>query len=186
MNAQTLLLERRLAGLLLIGCGAVFVVGGLLYTGRAIWKWPAAQTDTYLLWERGWVIAAALVNVLGFVVLADLLQNAGDVVIARLALALYVIGTAVLLAVEGAFLHDRQWVTAQVVLYVALAFLAQAAFGAALLRTGLVPAWVAWLTVLWNLGWLALFAIVRPDDIYYPVLHHVAPVVIGVALLMSM
>ncbi|MEZ4770192.1 MAG: hypothetical protein R2844_17420 [Caldilineales bacterium] len=184
MDAQTLLLERRLAGFLLIGCFLVFVVGGLLYTGRAILKWPAAQTDTYLLWERGWVIAAALVNVLGFVVLADLLQNSGDLIIARLALTVYVIGTAVLLAAEGTFLHDRQWVTAQVVIYVALAFLVQAAFGVALLRTGIVPAWAAWLTIVWNLGWLALFAVLRPDDIYYPVLHHVAPVLIGVALLM--
>lgn len=179
------MVERRLAAVLLIGCFAVFVVGGLLYTGRAIWKLPAAPTDTYLLWERGWVIAAALVNVLGFVVLADLLQNAGDAIIARLALTVFVIGTAVLLAAEGAFLHDRQWISAQVVFYVALAFLAKAAFGVALLRTGFVPAWAGWVTTVWNLGWLALFAIVRPDDIYYPVLHHVAPVVIGVALLVS-
>jgi hypothetical protein len=185
VNVQSLLLERRLAGVLLIGCFVVFVVGGLLYTGRAIWKWPAAQTDTYLLWERGWVIAAALVNVLGFVVLADLLQNSGDVIIARLALTVYVIGTAVLLAAEGAFLHDRQWISAQVVLYVALAFLVQAAFGVALLRTGLVPAWAAWMTIVWNLGLLALFAIVRPDDVYYPVLHHVAPLIIGIALLVA-
>ena len=182
MDAQTLLLERKLAGTLLIACFLVFTVGGLLYTGRAIWKWPAAQTGTYLLWERGWVIAAALVNVLGFVLLADLLHKAGDGLIAQPALILYAIGTAMLLAAEGAFLNDRRWIGPQVVLYVVLAYLAQAGFGVALLRTGLVPAWVAWATIAWNLGWLATFAVVRPDDIYYPVLHHVAPLLIGAAL----
>lgn len=183
MDAQALLFERRLAALLLIGCFAIFVVAGLLFTGRTIWKWSAAQTDTYLRWERGWVIAAALVNVLGFVVLTELLQVAGDVILARLALALTMLGTAVLLVAESAFLHDRRWVSAQVVLYVALAFLAQAAFGVVLLHSGLIPAWVAWVTIVWNLGWLTLFALARPKDIYYPVLHHVAPVFIGVALL---
>lgn len=184
MNAQTLLLERRLAAALLIGCFIIFMVGGVLYTGRAIWKWPLAQTHIYLLWERSWVIAAALVNVLGFVMLAGLLQHAGDLVIARLALAVYMIATAVLLAAEGTFMFDRQWIWPQVALYVVLAFLAQAALGVALLRTSLVPAWVAWVTIAWNLGWLALFAIVRPEDIYYPVLHHVAPLLIGAVLLM--
>jgi len=185
MDTQTLFLERRLTAALLIGCFAVFVVGGMLYTGRAIWKWPVAQTNTYLLWERGWIIAAALVNLLGFVMLAGLLQNAGDTVIARLALTLYVVATGVLLVAEGTLMFNRQWIMPQVVIYVVLAFLLQAAFGVALLRTGLVASWAAWSTIIWNLGWLAFFAIVRPDDIYYPVLHHVAPVLIGVALLMS-
>lgn len=185
MDAQTLLIERRLAAALLIGCFLVFVVGGMLYTGRAIWKWPVAQTNTYLRWERGWVIAAALVNILGFVVLAGLLQNAADAVIVRLSLTVYVVATAVLLAAEGTLMFDRQWIVPQVVLYVVLAFLVQAAFGVALLRTGLVPAWAAWATIVWNLGWLVFFAIVRPNDMYYPVLHHVAPLLIGVALLLS-
>lgn len=185
MDPQTLYLERRLAAVLLISCAVIFVVGGLLYTGRAIWKWPVAQTHSYLLWERSWVIAAALVNLLGFIVLGGLLQDAGDRVLVRLALAVYVIATAVLLVAEGMFMFDRRWVWPQVVLYVALAFLSQAAFGVALLRTGVVPAWAAWVTIVWNLGWPALFAVVRPDDIYYPVLHHVAPLLIGIALLLG-
>ncbi len=186
MDAQALLLERRLTAALLIGCFAIFFVAGMLYTGRAIWKWPAAQTDTWLLWERGWVIAAALINLLGFVLLAGLLENAGDRFIAPLALTVYAVATAVLLAAEGMFMFDRQWIAPQIVLYVMLAFLAQAAFGVALLGAGLVPAWAAWSTIAWNLGWLAGFVIVRPDDIYYPVLHHVAPVLIGLALLMGL
>jgi hypothetical protein len=184
MDAHTLFVERSLAAVLLIACFVIFAVGGLLFIGRAIWKWPVAQTDTYLLWERGWVIAAALVNLLGFAMLANLLQNAGDAIIAQSTLTVYVVATAVLLAAEGAFLYDRRWIWPQIVLYVVLAFLVQAGFGASLLRTGLVPIWVAWATILWNLGWLMAFAIIRPEEIYYPALHHVAPVLIGVALLL--
>jgi hypothetical protein len=70
-----------------------------------------------------------------------------------------------------------------IVMYVLLAFLAQAAFGVSLLRTGLLPGWVGWATIVWNLAWLVVLPIVSPRDIYYPVLHHVAPLLIGIALL---
>ena len=51
------------------------------------------------------------------------------------------------------------------------------------MQTGLVAAWAGWATILWNLGWLLIMLIIRPRDIYYPVLHHVAPLLIGIALL---
>jgi len=75
------------------------------------------------------------------------------------------------------------WVYPQIVIYVVLAFLAQAVFGASLLQTGLVAAWAGWGTVIWNLGWLFVMLLSRPHDIYFPVLHHVAPLIIGIALL---
>jgi hypothetical protein len=86
---------------------------------------------------------------------------------------------------ETAYLGKREWNYPQIVLYVVLAFLAQAAFGASLLQTGLVAAWAGWATVLWNVGWLLVMLFVRPRDIYYPVLHHVAPLLIGIALLIQ-
>jgi len=84
---------------------------------------------------------------------------------------------------QSAYLHNREWVYPQIVFHVVLAFLAQAAFGAALLRTGLVAGWVGWATILWNLAWLVVLAIVSPRNMYFPVLHHVAPLLIGIALL---
>ena len=185
MDAQTLLSERRVAAILLIACFVIFLVAGMLFTGRTIWKWPSAQTDTFLRWERGLVIAAILVNVMGFVLLEDLLRTAGDIMIGRLALATYLIGVVVIVVAETSYLANHGWIYPQVVLHVVLAFLAQAAFGAALLRTGLVPGWAGWATIVWNLAWLALFAILRPADIYYPALHHVAPLIIGIVLLLK-
>ncbi len=185
MNVESLLTERRLAASLLILCGIVFFVAGYLFTARAIWRLPGAQSDLHLRWERGFVIAALLINVMGFVLLEGLLRAAGDTLIARLALAIYLVGAAVLLVAEGTFLHRGGWVTPQIVFHVVLAFLAQAAFGASLLRTRLVPGWAGWATLLWNIAWLVILPLVSPRDLYYPVLHHVAPLLIGIGLLVS-
>lgn len=177
------LVERKLAAILFIVCFLVFAVGGILYTGRDIWKWPAAQTATYLLWERSFVIAALLINVMGFVLLEHLLSTAGDVVIGRLALVIYLISALVLLVAETTYLNNRQWVYPQIVFYVVLALLVQVAFGAALLRTGLVAGWAGWATIIWNLACLVILPIATPSNMYFPVLHHVAPLLIGIALL---
>jgi hypothetical protein len=177
--------ERRIAAILLIGCWVVFVVAGILYTGRAIWKWPAGQTETHLVWERGFVIAAALINLMGFVALESLLHNAGDVVIGRLALSLTLVATAVLVTAEGSYLGSHDWNYPQIVIYIVLAFLAQAAFGVALLRTGIVPAWAGWVTIAWNLSWPVILLLASPKDIYYPALHHAAPLLIGIMLLLQ-
>ncbi len=176
--------ERSGAASLLILGFVVFGVGGILYTGRAMWKWPAGQTPRYLLWERSSIIAAVLLTVLGLVLLEDMLVDGGDPVLARLGMFTYLFGAVIVVAAETTFLYSREWVYPQVVLYVVLAFLAQAAVGAALIQSELVAGWAGWFTIIWNLAWLVALPFISPRDIYYPVLHHVAPLVIGIALLL--
>lgn len=183
MDIKGLFIERRIAASLLILCFVLFLVPGFLFTARAIWKWPAAQTPTYLYWERGLVIAAFLINVLGFVLLEDLLRNAGDTVIARMAIAIYLVSAVVMVVAETIYVNNRDWIYPQIVVHVLLAFLVQAAFGIALLQTGLVAPWVGWTTIIWNLAWLVVLPIAIPHNIYFPVLHHVAPLIIGIALM---
>ncbi|MBX3063818.1 MAG: hypothetical protein KF726_12630 [Anaerolineae bacterium] len=177
--------EHQIAALLLIACFFIFLVGGILFTGRAIWKWAIARTPTYLLWERGFVLAALLVNVLGLVLLEDLLRAAGEPIIARLALITYLIAAIVVVVAELAYLHNREWVYSQIVFHVIVAFLAQAAFGISLLQTGLVASWVGWVTIVWNVAWLVILALTSRKNMYFPALHHVAPLVIGIALLIG-
>jgi hypothetical protein len=74
-------------------------------------------------------------------------------------------------------------VDTQFVFYVVLALLAQAAFGVSLLRTGLVAGWASWTTIAWNLVWLVVLPLASPGGMYYPALHHFAPLLIGIALL---
>jgi hypothetical protein len=172
------------AGWLLVASGQIFS-SPAFYTGRAIWKWPIGQTRRYLLWERGFVMAALAVAVLGLTLLERLLEAVGDGILAPLGLVILLVGAGVVIFAETFFISRQEWVYAPVVAFVVLAFLAQAVFGAALLRTGLLPGWVGWATILWNLGWLVVLPIARPKDMYYPWLHYVAPLLIGIALLLK-
>jgi hypothetical protein len=185
VERQVGLSEQQIAGGLLILSGLVFCVGGILYMGRAMLKWPAAESSGYLIWERGLVMASVLINVLGLVLLEAILRAAGDPVVARLGMVTYTFGAAIIVVAETWFLSRHEWVYAQVVVYVVLALLAQAAFGLALLITGFLPAWVGWATILWNLACLVVLPLVSPRDIYFPALHYVAPLLMGIALLLK-
>ena len=183
MGAKDMFSGQVLAGWLLILSGLIFLPSGILYTGRAIWKWPAAQTGSYLYWERGLVMGAILVLALGFILLARFLVEAGDSVTPLLALGIFLTGTILVIAAESFSLFQQEYIYPPIVIFVVLAFLGQAAFGASILRTGLLPAWVGWATVIWNLVWLIILPIARPQDIYFPWLHYVAPLIIGISLL---
>jgi hypothetical protein len=183
MIEEGLVSVQGVAGWLLIFSGILFLPGGMLYTGRAIWKWPAAQSQSYLYWERGFVMVAILVATLGLVLLERLLVAAGDETLSSIGVAIFLIGVVLVLAAETLSLGRQAEIYAMIVVFIILAFLGQAAVGASILRTGFLPAWVGWGTVLWNLAWLVILPIARPDDMYYPWLHYVSPLLIGIALL---
>jgi hypothetical protein len=185
MVAKSLITEQVAAGWLLILSGQVFLVGAILYWGRAILKWPAGKTHRYLLWERGFIIAALLVAVLGLNLLEGILESAGDRILAPSGMVLMLTGAGVVIFAEAYSLSRQEWIYAPTVVFVILAFLAQAVFGAALLRTAFLPGWVGWVTILWNLGWLVILPLARPNDMYYPWLHYAAPLLIGIELLLK-
>jgi hypothetical protein len=87
------------------------------------------------------------------------------------------------LVAETYNLSKQEWLQTLIVVHVVLNFLAQAIFGASLLQTGILPGWVGWATILWNLACLVYLPIFHPRDIYYPWLNYVAPLIIGVMLL---
>lgn len=177
--------QQVVAGWLLILSGIVFLPGGLLFTGRAILKWPAAQSQNFLYWERGFVMAAILLAALGFVLLAGLLGEAGDRILPPVGQTVFLIGAVLCLAVEAFSLSRQEYAYAPTVVFILLVFLGEAAFGGAILRSGLLPAWVGWVTVIWNLAWLVILPIARPQDMYYPWLFYTAPLVIGIMLLVG-
>lgn len=183
MDAKNIISEQVVAGWLLILSAIIFVPSGLLFTGRVIFKWPAAQSKSYLYWERGLVMTAVLVATLGFVLLERLLENTGDRVFAPVAMTIFLIAAVLVLAAETFSLHEQEYIYAPIVAFVILAFVGQALFGAAILRTGFLPAWVGWAMVIWSLVWLVILPIARPQDMYYPWLHYVAPLIMGIALL---
>jgi hypothetical protein len=185
MNANSIFSEQTAAGWLLILSWIIFMPGGVLYAGSNIWNWPIKNTHRYLLWERGFVMTALLSAVVGFSILEGMLAAAGDKILAPAGMALLLIGAAVVIFAEAYSISRQEWLYAPTVVFVILAFLAQALFGGALLRTGLLPGWIGWLTILWNLGWLVILPMARPKDMYYPWLHYMAPILIGIGLLIK-
>ena len=185
MATKSLFSQQSVSGLLLALSGLVFVVGGMLYTGRAIWKWEIGQTHRYLVIERSFVIAPLLVALLGFTLLERMLEADGDGILALSGWVILLVGSCVAVFAETYFISRGDLIYAPVVAFVILDFLAQALFGAALLRTHYLPAWMGWAVLLWNLGWLVIMPIARPKDMYYPWLHYVAPLLIGITLLVN-
>jgi len=185
MSVKDIISVPVLAGSLLTLSGLILSVGAILWISNATWKLPFGKTSVYLYWERSFFIAAVVVAVLGFVLLERMLEAAGELILAPLGLAILFIGAVLVLVAETYNLSQKEWLSATVGLHIVLAFLAQAVFGAALLQTGLLPGWVGWATIIWNLTWLVLLPIFRPRDIYYPWLHYVAPLLIGIALLLK-
>jgi hypothetical protein len=134
---------------------------------------------------RSFVLAAAITSALGLAVLESVLHETGERVLARLGLTAFVLGAALIVVAEASLIDGLGYSASLARVYVALAFLAQAAFGGALLRAHVLPSWVGRTTIAWNVGWLALLLAVNPTGgpDYYPVLHYVAPLLIGVQLL---
>jgi len=176
------LTERRLAAIMLLLSCLMFLVAGTLFTIRVIWALPMGQSEIFLRCERGLVVAAFLVSLLGFGLLENILRTAGDIGFARMALLIYIISTALVAAAEMSGLASRS-VFPQIVLHLVLAYLGQAAFGVALLHTGYLPTWIGWTAIIWAIGCLIIVPIVLPNDIYFPWLFYVVPLIIGIGLL---
>lgn len=185
MEHQGIATSPRPAGALLAASFFVFLVGGLLFWARNGMDDQPAPSFAYLALERGSIMAAAVVTAIGLLLLAPLVGGArADTLLpARLVAATYAAATALLLVAELNLLRGGRFPYPLVVAYVVPAFLAQAALGAILLRAGFLPAWLGRTAIGWNLGWLVALALLTPGNIYFPVLHHTIPLVIGIALL---
>lgn len=175
--------QQGLSGILLILSFVVFAVAGTLYTIRAIWEKPVGRTLAFYRWERGFVIAALLIAVLGLTLLKGVLETAGDSFVAQMGLVLFLIGAVLALVAESLSLSRQEMPYPPIVVFIILAFLGQALFGLALLQTGLLPTWIGWTAIIWNLAWLVILPINKPQNMYYPWLHYIMPLLVGIALL---
>lgn len=182
---QTWLTARGLTGGLLLAGTALIFVGILQFFARVFLRAPFAAQPGYYQWERGVILGGFITLALGLAGLSALLRQAGDPLLSDVGLTAAVIGTVLLVGVELAWLtwagRPEGLTSAVLRLAIVLIFVAQAAFGAALLHTGLLPGWLGWLVIVWNLGWLAVLA--RAGDPYYPVLHLALPLLAGLLLL---
>ena len=187
MFGQAWLTAHRVTGGLLVAGGALVFVGILMYGARVFLHAPIGARPGYYQWERGSIVSGFITLALGLAGLSSLLRLAGDPLLAEVGLTAFVIGAVVLSVAEVSWLTTAglpDGLTGALVrIFVVLAFLSQGAFGAALLQTGLLPGWLGWITIVWNIGWLVV--LFRVPDPYYPVLHLQFPVLAGILLLAS-
>jgi hypothetical protein len=156
-----------------------------MFTYRVFLHAPVGARPGYFQWERGLVLSGFIGIGLGLAGLNRLLQQAGDPLLSDIGLTAYVLGAGLLILVEVAGLSAAglpEKLTGTLTrTFVILSFVGQAAFGAALLQTALLPSWVGWTTVIWNLAWLAVMLGAR--DPYYPFMHMQLPLLAGLWLL---
>lgn len=183
MESKMLFSESRWTGTLLILSSLVFFIAAILFTIRFLWELPIGRTPSFFLWERTLVIAALLATLLSFTLLKKVLESAGDRILAPMALMLFLVGAVLAVVAETMSFPSDDIVYPPIVAYVVLSFLGQATFGMALLRTSLLPGWVGWVTVIWNLAMLVFLVVTKPQDMYYPWLHYIAPLLMGITLL---
>jgi hypothetical protein len=172
---------RRLSGVLLI-LSFVLHLGGVLLFSANFFGWYIEKTPTYLIWERGLFMAAYAAAALAVALLEIVLREAGAAVLVRLAATAFVMAAVLALVAEAASLSQQGSMAALVVVMVVLLFIAEAILGGALLNCAVVPAWIAWAMIAWNVGWLLVLPIVSPSDMYYPLLHFIPLLLIGIPL----
>ncbi len=173
----------RAAGILLLLGDVVLLFGITMFWMRRGIQGGEPKSRAHLLWERGFVMSAVIVTVIGFALLEGTLQNTDGRVLARIGATGYLFAGILGVAAEALDLTGKeQSFYPLVVIYVVLAFLSQAAIGGAVAQSGVIAAWIGWVVIIWNLAGLVVLPIVTPRDIDFPVLNHFAQLLIGIAL----
>ena len=173
----------RAAGALMIAAVMPLALGVYLFLSRNGIQGGTSRSTALFVWERGSILTAVILTAVSLMLLEGILQETDGRVLARLGASTYFFGAVLLVAAEAMRLAEGEASYPLIVIYVLLAFLGQAAIGGALLQSNLLPAWIGWATIAWNMGLLVVLPMVTPGDIYFPVQHHLMPLLIGIGLL---
>lgn len=174
------------AGLILVLSSVVQLPGLLMFWFRQGHKGGHPHSPAHYAWERSFIAAWVFLTAVGFVLLQETLRNISGQILAVTGTAAYFFGSILLAADEilsPSVGYEKLFRLAGG--YVIIAYLAQAVLGAALLQSGLLAAWIGWASVVWNIAWLVILPLISGRDIYFPVLHSVMPLVVGIALLLK-
>ncbi len=149
MGPVTLLGERRVAGSLLVAGFAMLAVAALLYGDGS---YPAGHA-----WQSNSLTVGLVLTLLGLAAFQVVLTDAGDRLLARLGTVAYLVGVVLWIVGDAIELAGGRFIFELERDYVLLACLAIAAFGAAILRTRILPRWVGGIAVAWAVVWTVLY-----------------------------
>lgn len=136
----------------------------------------------YLVVERSLFIVGMLLSAIAFCLLGDRGAGGGHPLLRTGALG-YLAASIVGVVGESIDLESTG-ISSLFVTYVLAAFVSQAVIGLGLRAARLVALWVAWTTVAWNFAWPVVLRLASPDDLYFPALHLLMPLLIGVHMLL--
>lgn len=165
-----------------------------------------AVADNAIVWRWANILmgTAGVVLLAGLTMLTTLLEGANERVLSRLGLVGFLLATVLWVifsafravitiktaqemtatgitgAVPPYYEPLSQWGFALFYVYAVVGFLALAAYGASMLQVGLLPVWVGWATLVFNVAMLILQF--RTGDTL-PAFHYVSPLLIGVLLI---
>lgn len=163
-----------------------------------------AQDRKRLRWIQSWMCVGVTVTTLGVALLGALLWTRGERVLSILGVGLFAVGAVLWLMAlffrftvedwaagqtaqtgevpDGFEAWDR-WAGALHSFHMVSAYLSWALIGGSLITTAVVPIWLGWsgvaLGVLLSLGFVAL----KGGPLSPPILAHVFPLAVGIALL---
>ena len=179
--------------------------------GVRVWNAPLpeyleriASNRSAWLWTNRGIVVGVLLTAVGLGGLTALLREAGNGLLGQTGLLLFALGvtfwmielafrlsvtvwaaeTAAGSGAPPAFFEPLQrWMGTLFFLYMVLAYLGTAVYGGALLRTASLPAWVGWVTLGAGVFGVISFVIGLPTIFTIPAGVHLAPLLIGIALL---
>jgi hypothetical protein len=172
---------RRVSGLLLL-LAFVLNLGGVVMYAAGTEYGLVVETPTYHAWERALLMSSYVAAALGAALLEPALAEAGAAILGRLTAIAFPMAATVALVMEAVTINAPE-PYALIVVAVLLLFGAEVLLGAAVLVSRLVPAWVGWAAVVWNLAWPVILPIVSPGDPYYPILHAIPLLMISIPLI---
>lgn len=127
------------------------------------------------------LIAGVCLTLLGLIAFDPVLWDAaGDRVLAG-GTAAYAAAAVSWIIATGRALALHEWTYELEVVFIVAAGFSMLAFGAAVLRTRVIPRWAGWVAVGWSAAGLILFAL--PSENYPPLLVQLVPLLFGIALL---
>ena len=174
---------RRVSGLLLLIAFILNLGAVVMYAAGTEYGW-VVETPTYHAWERALLMSSYVAAALGTAVLEPALAEAGAAILGRLAAIAFPMAASVALVMEAVTINGPEQY-ALIVVSMLLLFGAELLLGAAVLVSRLVPAWVGWAAVAWNVAWPVILSIVSPGDPSYPILHAIPLLMISVPLIQS-
>jgi hypothetical protein len=149
MGQPTQLGERRVAGYLLV-TGFVFLIGAAFLYGYG--AYPAGHAL-----QSNALTVGLVLTLLGLTAFQAVLTDSGDRLLARLGTVAYLVGVVLWIVDDAMDLADGRFIFELERDYVVLACLAIAAYGAAILRTRILPRWLGGLAVVWAVVWTVLY-----------------------------